>query len=81
VRSQNTQGFSAEDVASLAKMKSMLEGEAERLRAESRIAPMWRDWADLLGPASTGLTDRPMDLALDQVTPGGIGTSSPEESA
>jgi hypothetical protein len=69
-------GFSADDTASIAAVASMLENERAKLGSASppsKVAPLWLDWADLLGPtAAGGETDRALGLALELTTPGGI---------
>ena len=49
------QGFSTEDTSSIAAVLSMLENEARRLGAASRIAGVWSDWADLLRPTAEAM--------------------------
>ena len=74
-----TQGFSTDDAASIAAVVNMLENEGAKLNTCSKVAPLWLDWVDLLRPTAADQPDRAMDLALELVTPGGIGISSPEE--
>lgn len=74
MQSENIYGsrLSDEDAASIKEVLTMLEYQAGSLGAESKIAGVWRDWADLLRPVAGGATDRALDLVLDQVTPSGF---------
>lgn len=65
--------MSSEDIASVGVVLSALERQAAKLGPTSKVIHLWRDWSDLLAPADTGTADRPLDLVLDQATPGGAG--------
>jgi hypothetical protein len=44
--------FVPADTASLVAVIDVLDGEAERLGPGSHVAPIWRDWADMLRPTA-----------------------------
>jgi hypothetical protein len=49
------QGFSAEDVASMAVVLSMLENEAAKLGADSNMGAVWSNWIERLRPTAKEL--------------------------
>jgi hypothetical protein len=48
-------GFSAEDVASMTAVLSMLENEAAKLSADSNMGAVWSNWIELLRPTADEL--------------------------
>jgi len=44
--------LSSEDMASVAAVLAVLDQQARNLEPVSRVADVWRDWADLLRPTA-----------------------------